>query len=370
MKIIGEFTIVETYDGQPGAQGPQGISVVKVVKEYTKSSSPTTIPNPPNPPWSETKPTIAANEYLWERERTDLDNNTSTYSNARCDVVISGIVFDVDKNNQAITSKIWQTDINSSINTYDGSTTQAIRDRVTATETNLSGITTRVTDVETTTDGLETRMSSAESEITQHATDIGLKVSKDGVIAAINASVEQDGGSAVKISADKVNIEGATIFTSGRLSTTNLNSTIDGRIPEIPDDLSDLTDSTGIVPTKVSDLTNDSKFQTETDVSGTIVSTTTLYYASNSATPPNKPTAHISTNNTGTRGQWNIALPTYNASYPYLYICTENKTKGGTYSWTSVEQTTYISAISSIKSTADAAAPKTSAIAEEQRITG
>lgn len=221
-----------------------------------------------------------------------------------------------------------------------------------------------------------TRFDVAETTIDQTANNILIKATKTN---ATNSD-KQAGGQAVieslinvapqgiKISADKVNIEGAAIFTSGRLSTTNLNSTIDGRIPEIPDDLSDLTDSTGIVPTKVSDLTNDSNFQTDSDVSGTIVSATTLYYASNSATPPSKPTAHISTNNTGTRGQWNIALPTYNASYPYLYICTENQTKGGTYSWTSVEQTTYTSAISSIKSTAEAAAPKTSAIAEEQRI--
>ena len=221
-----------------------------------------------------------------------------------------------------------------------------------------------------------TRFDVAETTIDQTANNILIKATKTN---ATNSD-KQAGGQAVieslinvapqgiKISADKVNIEGAAIFTSGRLSTTNLNSTIDGRIPEIPDDLSDLTDSTGIVPTKVSDLTNDSNFQTDSDVSGTIISATTLYYASNSATPPSKPTAHISTNNTGTRGQWNIALPTYNASYPYLYICTENKTKGGTYSWTSVEQTTYTSAISSIKSAAEGAAPKTSAIAEEQRI--
>ena len=58
------------------------------------------------------------------------------------------------------------------------------------------------------------RMSTAESSITQYATEIEARVEKDGVIAAINASVEEDGGSAVKISADKVQINGTAIFTA------------------------------------------------------------------------------------------------------------------------------------------------------------
>jgi hypothetical protein len=53
-----------------------------------------------------------------------------------------------------------------------------------------------------------------QSAIKQNADDILLRVEKDGVIAAINASVEEEDGSAVKISADKVNITGTTIFNS------------------------------------------------------------------------------------------------------------------------------------------------------------
>lgn len=62
---------------------------------------------------------------------------------------------------------------------------------------------------------------------------ISARVEKDGVIAAINASVEEEGGSAVKISADKVNIEGAAIFTSGRLSDTSLNNKVSTAIDGI-----------------------------------------------------------------------------------------------------------------------------------------
>ena len=60
--------------------------------------------------------------------------------------------------------------------------------------------------------------------------EVSKKVGNDEVIAKINASVEESGGSAVKISADKVNIEGAAIFTgSGRLSTTSLNNSYDAK---------------------------------------------------------------------------------------------------------------------------------------------
>lgn len=54
---------------------------------------------------------------------------------------------------------------------------------------------------------------------------INLKVDASGVIAAINASVEQSGGSAVKISADKVNLTGYVTMTN--LSTAG-QTTING----------------------------------------------------------------------------------------------------------------------------------------------
>ena len=148
--------------------------------------------------------------------------------------------------------------------------------------------------------------------------------------------------------------------------------------------------TTSDIPTNVSQLNNDSSYATTTQAQGYattaegnaktyadtgIISNTTLYYASNSTTPPSKPSAHITTNNASTYGAWNIALPTYSSSYPYLYVCTETKTKGGSYAWTSVEQTTYASAISAIKTTADNAssgltnkADKSSAVAKTQRI--
>ena len=59
-----------------------------------------------------------------------------------------------------------------------------------------------------------TKTNTIQSAIKQNADNILLRVEKSGVIAAINASVEEQGGSAVKISADKVNITGTTIFNA------------------------------------------------------------------------------------------------------------------------------------------------------------
>lgn len=61
--------------------------------------------------------------------------------------------------------------------------------------------------------------------------EIDLRVEKSGVIAAINASTEAEGGSAVKIQADKVQIDGTTTFTSG----TTLADYVEGKAQDAAD---------------------------------------------------------------------------------------------------------------------------------------
>ena len=75
-----------------------------------------------------------------------------------------------------------------------------------------------------------TKINSIRSAIKHNADEIDLRVEKAGVIAAINASVETDGTSAVTISANKVDIEGAAIFSgNGRLSQNSLNDAYDSK---------------------------------------------------------------------------------------------------------------------------------------------
>jgi len=66
----------------------------------------------------------------------------------------------------------------------------------------------------------------AQLEITADGitSEVSRKVGNDEVISRINQSAE-----AVKIQADKVNIEGAVIFSSGRLSTNSLDNAYDSK---------------------------------------------------------------------------------------------------------------------------------------------
>ena len=216
--IIGEYTISEIFDGQ---RGEQGVSVSKVVTEWTKSTSPTQLPS--NPTWSETKPSITSGEYLWYRDRTDLNNGTSTYSNAVCDVVISGVLTDVDSINNKITNKVWESDITSKINQYDGSTVSTIRDRVTQTEQDISGITTRVSDVESETDDLGTRMTSAESSITQNANNISAMVTVNGQTSAITLTQNM-----ISAMTNQFVIKGSdnttTVISGGKISANSIKT--------------------------------------------------------------------------------------------------------------------------------------------------
>ena len=207
----------------------------------------------------------------------------------------------------------------------------------------------------------------SKSELKVANDAISLKVSKDSVIAEINASTETSGGSAVKISANKVNIEGAAIFTSGRLSESSLNNAYDANgaaaavAETIPTDVSDLNNDSGFitsadVPTKVSDLTNDSGYQTASDVStavggkadktAAVAETQRIYYRSSSSTKPNGnglPTTWVTetgnkynSNATTSTGWSRKVTPIASGTgasvtkYPYLWTCIQKKTVSGT----------------------------------------
>jgi len=217
------------------------------------------------------------------------------------------------------------------------------------------------------------RITSAESSITQNANNIELKVSESDVTGNyLIGKINLDATTAT-IAAERVDIAGAAIFNSYS-TTAEMEQAIEEAVPTT---VAELTDSgnyalTSEIPTNVSELTNDSGYTTATAVANTygssIKTETVLYYASNSTTAPSKPTAHVTVSSASQYGKWNITLPTYSATYPYLYTCTELLTVAGNYSWTGVEQSNYTAAISAIKTTADAAAPKTSAVSQEQRV--
>lgn len=76
---------------------------------------------------------------------------------------------------------------------------------------------------------------------------------------------------------------------------------------------------------------------TQTSIQGSAVkSTVQLWFTKANTTAPNKPTAHVTTNNASTANAWNLAVPTYNASYPYYYYCYEHQLLNDTYTWSAV----------------------------------
>lgn len=92
---------------------------------------------------------------LWGVQYTEFKNSTSSQlveldkEIEKVNSTISGVSSKVDQNTKSITDKVWQTDITNSINSYDNTTTEAIRERVTKTETDISGIKSSVSDIQT-----------------------------------------------------------------------------------------------------------------------------------------------------------------------------------------------------------------------------
>lgn len=147
--------------GGTGATGDTGRGVESITTEYYLSTSKT---EQIGGEWSENQPEWSSGHYVWTRSKIVYSNPTSVeYTSPVCDTTweamqaqidtvtktISDVEVKVDKNTKSITEKVWQSDITDSINNYDGSTAQAIRDRVSKTETDISGITSTVSDIQT-----------------------------------------------------------------------------------------------------------------------------------------------------------------------------------------------------------------------------
>lgn len=73
-----------------------------------------------------------------------------------------------------------------------------------------------------------------------------------------------------------------------------------------------------------------------TTANSNIKSNVQLWYTKQTSTAPSKPNAHVTTNNAGTANAWNLAVPTYNATYPHYFYCYEYQLGNGTYGWTNV----------------------------------
>ena len=136
----------------------------------------------------------------------------------------------VDQNTQKITSKVWQTDITSSINSYDGSTGKAIRDRVTKTETDIGGLKTTVSDHTskiatkadgTTVEALTNRVSKNEQDAASFKTTVSKTYSTKDETSAVSSIANQ--------TADKISwlIDSKATATSLVLTDSAINAVTD-----------------------------------------------------------------------------------------------------------------------------------------------
>lgn len=242
----GSFDMIYnvSYSGEDGATGAQGVSVTKVSTEYRLSDSSTSMTGSGTGySWSETMPKCESGQYIWKRERTDLSNGASVYSNATCDITTSEVVFDVDQNKKAISQKVWANDISSSINTYDGTTAANMRERITQTETDISGITSTVSDHSTRISNNETNISSVQTTANQAADHISWMIDVDGktastftfkshVMELVNANlvVKDTAGSQTIISGGKIHANAITadMLATNAIKSTNYNSGVSG----------------------------------------------------------------------------------------------------------------------------------------------
>lgn len=143
----------------------EGDGIASVETERVKNTDKTTAPTSG---WSTDNVTWESGSYIWTRLKITYKSGAIKYTEPqvsseweaanqvqdnlekeieKVNSTISGVSSKVDQNTKSITDKVWQTDITNSINNYDNTTAEAIRERVTKTETDISGIKSSVSDI-------------------------------------------------------------------------------------------------------------------------------------------------------------------------------------------------------------------------------
>lgn len=143
----------------------EGDGIASVETERVKNTDKTTAPTSG---WGTDNVTWESGTYIWTRLKITYKSGTIEYTEPqvsseweaanqvqdnldkeieKVNSTISGVSSQVDQNTKSITDKVWQTDITNSINNYDNTTAEAIRERVTKTETDISGIKSSVSDI-------------------------------------------------------------------------------------------------------------------------------------------------------------------------------------------------------------------------------
>lgn len=188
----GRFKVEETLDG------------TKYTVRYTSTSNETNyIYTPPNTLIKAIRCTLYAagstSQVLDMQSVVVLDDIDISDIDDKFDHItesMSTISSKVDAVAKKIVNMVTQTDIDTAINKYDGSTVKTIRDRVSKTEQDITGLRTTVSDVESKFDGSVHTLSEKISKVEQDATKFQTTVSetyatKDELSSTSNSMTSQ-----------------------------------------------------------------------------------------------------------------------------------------------------------------------------------
>jgi hypothetical protein len=175
-------------------------------------------------------------------------------------------------------------------------------------------ITSAKADIKVTTDGI--------------STEVSKKTDKDSIISTIRQSAET-----VKIKASQVEIDGTATFNAIKANT---DAAYDANGAAAAAE----ANAKGAIPTKVSQLTNDSKFQTENQVNNAVSGKANksdavseeqyIYISKASGTTSVSSTTTWVTEAGDKQNTWTTKRPTYDTSYPVLFVAKQKKVVSGT----------------------------------------
>lgn len=217
--------------GETGSAGTNGVSITGVEHQYYLSTSST---SQTGGSWKVAPDTYVDGRYYWERWKITFSNSTTTYTTATLAEEVKSVWTAIESSNEQIALKANSSDVYTKT-AVDGKITQEVTDRNAAITAKANEITSSVSETyatKTTVNGkadasdvtaLAGRVTTAESNITQNANNIALKVSKDGVISSINQSAES-----VTINAGKINLVGAV--TIGDLASATQDAVLNSNL--------------------------------------------------------------------------------------------------------------------------------------------
>lgn len=276
--------------GAIGDKGDTGTGITSITEQYYLSTSKT---SQAGGSWVDTPPTWEMGKYIWTRSKIVYSNPTSTeYTTPYCDASweaandvktdlenqieevktsVTGVSSKVDAVEKNITNKVWQTDITSAINTYDGSTAKELRDRVTITEQDISGLKTTVSDVQSTLenkadDSTVTALSQKVTSLEQDAESFKTTVSETYVTNDMlkNYSTTEQMNSAITQKADSITSEVESKYATKdgveeiKSTLTQKDSEIEAKVTNNAGDISTLTTTTNDITAEISNARGDS----------------------------------------------------------------------------------------------------------------